>query len=65
MILVSHVPQATYTTVLDTPEARRLAENSKLQSNIKYHEDYERTKGRVTQVGYAKLCFIISAVGYS
>ncbi|XP_003741346.1 LIM and SH3 domain protein Lasp [Galendromus occidentalis] len=44
----AHVPHATYTTVLDTPEARRLAENTKLQSNIRYHEDYEKSKGRVS-----------------
>ncbi|XP_022700625.1 LIM and SH3 domain protein 1-like [Varroa jacobsoni] len=46
----AHVPHATYTTVLDTPEARRLAENTKFQSNVKYHEEYEKSKGRVTQV---------------
>ncbi|OQR71538.1 hypothetical protein BIW11_10927 [Tropilaelaps mercedesae] len=46
----AHVPHATYTTVPDTPEARRLAENTKLQSNVKYHEEYEKSKGRVIQV---------------
>jgi hypothetical protein len=36
--------------VADTPEARRLAENTKLQSQVRYHEDFERQKGKLTQV---------------
>ena len=38
------------TNVTETPESRRLAENTRLQSQVKYHEDFERTKGKVTQV---------------
>lgn len=34
----------------ETPELRRIAENTKLQSNVKYHEDFERSKGKFTQV---------------
>jgi LIM and SH3 domain protein lasp len=36
--------------VADTPEARRLAANTKIQSNINYHADFEKSKGKVTQV---------------
>ncbi|XP_023227063.1 LIM and SH3 domain protein F42H10.3-like [Centruroides sculpturatus] len=46
----AHCPQAKHTAVADTPEIRRLAENTKLQSNVKYHEDFEKQKGKVTQV---------------
>ncbi|XP_035227818.1 LIM and SH3 domain protein Lasp-like isoform X2 [Stegodyphus dumicola] len=46
----SHCPQAKHTAVADTPEIRRLAENTKLQSNVKYHEDFEKAKGKFTQV---------------
>ncbi|KPM08464.1 Nebulin and SH3 domain containing protein, partial [Sarcoptes scabiei] len=45
-----HCPQARATTVAETPESRRLAENTKLQSNIKYHEDFEKQKGKLTQI---------------
>lgn len=38
------------TTVVDTPETRRLAENTRLQSQVKYHQDFEKSKGKVTQV---------------
>lgn len=38
------------TNVTETPESRRLAENTRLQSQVKYHEDFERAKGKVTQV---------------
>lgn len=34
----------------ETPELRRIAENTKLQSNIKYHADFEKSKGKFTQV---------------
>ncbi|GFU48152.1 LIM and SH3 domain protein F42H10.3 [Nephila pilipes] len=46
----AHCPQAKHTAVADTPEIRRLAENTKLQSNVKYHEDFEKAKGKFTQV---------------
>ncbi len=45
-----HVPKAKATIVADTPEMKRLAENSKLQSNVKYHAEFEATKGKFTQI---------------
>ncbi|KAH9389051.1 LIM and SH3 domain protein 1 [Tyrophagus putrescentiae] len=46
----AHTPVARATTVADTPENRRLAENTKIQSQVKYHADFEQQKGKVTQV---------------
>lgn len=46
----AHCPQAKHTTVADTPESKRLAENTRIQSQVKYHEDFEKLKGKVTQV---------------
>lgn len=34
----------------ETPELKRLAENTKIQSNVKYHADFEKSKGKFTQV---------------
>lgn len=34
----------------ETPELKRIAENTKIQSNVKYHADFERSKGKFTQV---------------
>lgn len=34
----------------ETPELRRIAENTKLQSNVKYHADFEKSKGKFTPV---------------
>lgn len=34
----------------ETPELKRIAENTKLQSNVKYHADFEKSKGKCTQV---------------
>lgn len=42
----AHYPQTKHTVVAETPEMKRIAENTKLQSNIKYHEDYEKQKGK-------------------
>ncbi|KAK6620388.1 hypothetical protein RUM44_006789 [Polyplax serrata] len=47
---IRHIPKAKATTVAETPEFRRIAENTKIQSNVKYHEDFEKTKGKFTQV---------------
>ncbi|GBP44785.1 LIM and SH3 domain protein Lasp [Eumeta japonica] len=44
-----HVPKAKHTTIAETPELKRIAENTKLQSNVKYHADFERSKGKFTQ----------------
>uniref|UniRef100_A0AC34FG00 SH3 domain-containing protein n=1 Tax=Panagrolaimus sp. ES5 TaxID=591445 RepID=A0AC34FG00_9BILA len=41
-----HYPKTVATVVGDTPEMRRLQENSKFQSQVKYHADYERMKGQ-------------------
>ncbi|GAB6019344.1 hypothetical protein CHUAL_000936 [Chamberlinius hualienensis] len=46
----AHCPQAKHTTVADTPEIRRIQENTKLQSTVKYHEAFEKQKGKVTQI---------------
>ena len=46
----AHVPKAKATVVADTPENKRLAENTKVQSNIQYHADFEATKGKFTQI---------------
>ncbi|KAL4229593.1 LIM and SH3 domain protein 1 [Mactra antiquata] len=42
----AHYPQTKHTAVADTPESRRIAENTKIQSNIKYHAEYEKQKGK-------------------
>ena len=46
----AHVPKAKATVVADTPENQRLAENTKVQSNVQYHADFEASKGKFTQV---------------
>ncbi|XKL65828.1 hypothetical protein PGB90_009248 [Kerria lacca] len=46
----AHVPKAKATSVAETPELKRIAENTKIQSNVKYHADFEKTKGKLTQV---------------
>ncbi|VDD94444.1 unnamed protein product [Enterobius vermicularis] len=45
-----HYPKTVASVVVDTPEMRRLAENTRLQSQVKYHEDFERSKGQRIQV---------------
>lgn len=45
-----HIPKAKATVIADTPELKRIAENTKIQSNVKYHEDFEKSKGKFTQV---------------
>ena len=34
----------------ETPELKRIAENTKIQSNVKYHSEFEKAKGKFTQV---------------
>ncbi|XP_019866003.1 LIM and SH3 domain protein F42H10.3 [Aethina tumida] len=46
----AHIPKAKATTMAETPELKRIAENTKIQSNVKYHADFERSKGKFTQV---------------
>ncbi|CAE1173940.1 LIM and SH3 domain protein F42H10.3 [Acanthosepion pharaonis] len=43
---VAHYPTTKFTAVADTPENRRIATNTKLQSSIKYHEAFEKQKGK-------------------
>ncbi|KAK3105778.1 hypothetical protein FSP39_005450, partial [Pinctada imbricata] len=46
----AHYPTTKHTVVADTPEARRIAENTKIQSNVQYHSDFEKAKGSYIQV---------------
>ncbi|XP_017128385.1 LIM and SH3 domain protein Lasp isoform X4 [Drosophila elegans] len=46
----AHIPKAKATAIADTPELKRIAENTKIQSNVKYHADFEKAKGKFTQV---------------
>lgn len=48
----SHIPKAKATAIADTPELKRIAENTKIQSNVKYHADFEKQKGKLTQVRF-------------
>lgn len=34
----------------ETPELKRIAANTKIQSNVNYHADFEASKGKFTQV---------------
>lgn len=45
-----HYPKQTHTVVNDNPELLRIKENTKIQSQAKYHADYERSKGNFTVV---------------
>lgn len=42
---VAHYPEIKHTQVAETPESKRIAENTKIQSQVKYHEDFEKNKG--------------------
>ncbi|XP_012941291.1 LIM and SH3 domain protein 1 [Aplysia californica] len=46
----AHYPTSKHTAVADTPESRRIAENTKIQSNIQYHSEYEASKDKITAV---------------
>lgn len=46
----AHIPKAKATTMAETPELKRIAANTKIQSNVKYHADFEASKGKFTQV---------------
>jgi len=47
---VVHYPQQKPTVVSDNPELLRIKENTKIQSNAKYHEEFEKSKGSYTVV---------------
>ncbi|XP_018419095.1 PREDICTED: LIM and SH3 domain protein 1 [Nanorana parkeri] len=42
----AHYPKQSFTTVTDTPENLRLKQQSELQSQIRYKEDFEKNKGK-------------------
>uniref|UniRef100_A0A8C3FY97 LIM and SH3 domain protein 1 n=1 Tax=Cyclopterus lumpus TaxID=8103 RepID=A0A8C3FY97_CYCLU len=42
----AHYPKTNFTCVADTPENRRLKEQSKMQSQVLYKEDFEKSKGK-------------------
>jgi hypothetical protein len=46
----AHIPKAKATTVAETPELRRIQENTRIQSNAVYHADFEKSKGKFTPV---------------
>ncbi|ESO86812.1 hypothetical protein LOTGIDRAFT_128533 [Lottia gigantea] len=46
----THYPTTKHTAVAETPEMRRIAENTKIQSNVMYHADFEKSKGKKTSV---------------
>jgi len=46
----AHYPTTKFTAVADTPESRRLADNTKIQSQVQYHADFEKQKGRKIEV---------------
>ncbi|RLV63213.1 hypothetical protein DV515_00018500, partial [Chloebia gouldiae] len=41
-----HYPKQSFTMVADTPENLRLKQQSELQSQIRYKEEFEKNKGR-------------------
>ncbi|KAM3864145.1 LIM and SH3 domain protein 1 [Diretmus argenteus] len=42
----AHYPKTSFTSVADTPENRRLKEQSKMQSQVLYKEEFEKNKGK-------------------
>lgn len=42
----AHYPKQSFTMVADTPENLRLKQQSELQSQIRYKEDFEKNKGK-------------------
>ncbi|KAJ1370107.1 hypothetical protein KIN20_031760 [Parelaphostrongylus tenuis] len=45
-----HYPKTVASVVTDTPEMRRVAENTKNQSQVQYHAAYEKTKGTKIEI---------------
>ncbi|KAI6240093.1 hypothetical protein M3Y99_00494300 [Aphelenchoides fujianensis] len=43
--LLRHYPKTVATVIADTPEMKRVADNTRYQSQHKYHEQYEKMKG--------------------
>ena len=50
-----HIPKAKATTIAETPELKRIAENTKIQSNVQYHAEFEKAKGKLTQVSRCEI----------
>ncbi|XP_067932165.1 LIM and SH3 domain protein 1-like isoform X4 [Watersipora subatra] len=46
----AHYPTTKFTSVAETPENMRIKKNTAIQSNIKYHEEFEAAKGQYTAV---------------
>lgn len=46
----AHYPTSSFTVVADTPENRRLKAQSEIQSNVHYHKEFEKEKGKHTVV---------------
>ncbi|KAK2570238.1 LIM zinc-binding domain-containing Nebulette [Acropora cervicornis] len=46
----AHYPTTKFTAVADTPENKRLKENTKKQSNVQYHKDFEASRGHYIAV---------------
>ncbi|XP_066554484.1 LIM and SH3 domain protein 1 isoform X2 [Amia ocellicauda] len=42
----AHYPKSTFTSVADTPENLRLKQQSKMQSQVLYKEEFEKNKGK-------------------
>ncbi|KAM9296419.1 LIM and SH3 domain protein 1 [Gastrophryne carolinensis] len=42
----AHYPKQSFTTVADTPENLRLKQQSELQSQVRYKEEFEKNKGK-------------------
>ncbi|MBN3313803.1 LASP1 protein, partial [Atractosteus spatula] len=42
----AHYPKTTFTSVADTPENLRLKQQSKMQSQVLYKEEFEKNKGK-------------------
>uniref|UniRef100_A0A8C4ZK70 LIM and SH3 domain protein 1 n=1 Tax=Gadus morhua TaxID=8049 RepID=A0A8C4ZK70_GADMO len=42
----AHYPKTNFTAVADTPENRRLKEQTKMQSQVLYKEEFEKNKGK-------------------
>uniref|UniRef100_UPI0037E7D381 LIM and SH3 domain protein 1 isoform X1 n=1 Tax=Semicossyphus pulcher TaxID=241346 RepID=UPI0037E7D381 len=46
----AHYPRTGFTCVADTPENLRLKQQSKMQSQVRYKEDFEKNKGKCFSV---------------
>ncbi|XP_060945307.1 LIM and SH3 domain protein 1 isoform X1 [Limanda limanda] len=42
----AHYPKTNFTSVADTPENLRLQQQTKMQSHVRYREDFEKNKGK-------------------